>query len=660
MYAEVIFPLKVKSFTYRLQSDMPPDLIGRIVRAPLGNQSLYGIICDVRETLAFEENVPFENINHRISKVKQIISIHEHFGSSTTISLIKWLSEYYISPLGAALSSYPFKEAIKIIEKFRLPNRDAFLANNYYSNNLHNVERDISLLFNAIQDANYKAFLLHSPSSFYQKSFLRNICEKAAANLSGAIFLVPEIMQIDDIANIMKKIFGERVCSIHSKQGNKKRIEVIKGILSGQHDIIVGTRSAILMPLKKISFIAVLNEHSISYKGEEGLRYNGRDVAIMRGFLEGIPVLLSSICPSIESFNNAKNRKYHLLKPSQRLIDMSDIKIKPFSSRRRPDIEIINMYDDENSGLSISKKVLLTAKKCLSANENMLFIVNKKGYSLITCRDCGYIFKCSNCKTPLIFYKKEGFLRCSKCGQEKRAPEGCNICRGMDLMPLGAGTERINEDISKFLNNEAILIEKNTQKLADNDSFIPFIIGRGHHIRRLSESIFKAVAFIDVDLYFLEPNYRANEKLFQEIIHFAELVKPDGCIYLQTRNPKNRILNFIKNYDFSGFYKNELAIRKEIGFPPFSRLILFNIFLKKEIDGDRNEFQRILSQRQEEGIEILGPIELQSLEKSQIHLRFLIKSKDRKRLNQLASSLKEAFNILKGVRVTTDVDPLRF
>ncbi len=659
MFAEVIFPLKIKSFTYNVPPDMPPDLTGRIVKAPLGNRDLYGIVCDVSNTCAFAGRVLDKNIELKTSKIKEIVSVHEHFGSPQTISFLKWLSEYYIAPSGIALASCFFKDAIKVIEKsiahkISAPEDDKPKISCLSDN----TEQDIFPLVNAIQSGNFSSFLLHSPSHFYEKGFLSDFCKKAFTDISGAIVLVPEISQIDGIAGILQAIFGGRVCTIHSKQGRKKRTEAIRGILSGNYNIVVGTRSAILMPLKKISFVAVLSEHSPSYKGEEGLRYNGRDVAVMRAFLERVPVLLSSICPSVESIYNSETRKYHRLRVSHKGMP-SDI-FNSFSAKKRAEIEIINMWDVEKSGLSISKKVLSAARQYLSSKDNILFIVNKKGYSLIMCKDCGYIFRCPACQIPLMFYKTEGLLRCRQCAAERKVPESCQVCRGVELIPLGAGIERIKEDIRKFLKKDAVPLNKNAQLLPNNDEFTPFVIGHGHQVRRLKGSLFKSAVFFDIDPCLLEPNYRANERAFQNVMQIAQVVKPDGRIFLQTRSPKNKILNFIKNYDFKGFYKNELSIRKETDFPPFCRLILFNILFKKGINGLEKEVEMLFSESHaHQEIEIFGPIKLPSTIKLHLHWQVLIKSKDRKKLHQLAFSLKETLSSMKELKVSADVDPIR-
>ncbi len=653
MFADVIFPLKIKPFTYKVPSDMPSDLIGRIVKALLGNRILYGIVADIRDVSNFEGNIKKE-------RIKEIISAHQHFGSPNTVALLKWLSEYYISPAGVALNSCFFKEVVSLIDKSIVP------APTIHYNDNENIKipkgsDNISILIDAIEGSIFSSFLLHSPSHLYEKAFLNNLFKTASSLISGAIILVPEINMIDSVAKILQSIFGKRVCTIHSKQGKKKRAEIIRGILSEDYNIIIGTRSAILMPLKKISFIAVISEHSPSYKAEEGLRYNGRDVAVRRGFLEKVPVLLSSICPSLESFYNSKTKKYHIIKPTEISSEMHLNSFNIFSSKKRPEIEIVSIWDAYKYGGSISKTILSAAKKYLANNESLLFIVNKKGYSHILCKDCGYIFRCPACQNLLMLYKSEGILKCHSCRYNKKIPDSCQVCNGIELIQLGLGIERVKDDIEHFLKKEPIQFDKNNQFFSNHGQFMSLAVGHSYQIRRLQDKIFKAAVFCDIDLSLLAHDYRANERVFQDVMEVAQMVAPDGRIYLQTKDTKNKILNYIKNYDFKRFYNNELSIRQETGFSPFKRLILFDIFLKQNDNVSKHKIERLFSQKIDEDIEILGPIQpLSSIKNNLYSLRFLIRSKDRKKLNQFSHLLKEKISRLQGVKVITDVDPMRF
>lgn len=658
MFCNVIFPLKLKAFTYKIPINAPQDLVGRVVRAPLLNRELYGIVWEIKEI--------DEDIANKLGTIKEITTIHEHLGSSSIISLLRWLSDYYLNSAGVALSACFFKEAVNTFRKpFSITTKTSSIQSEQTSADFTEISDtaglNISLLGNAIQKGEFKTFLFHSPSFFYERGFLCQIFKNIFLGLSGAIVLIPEISKIDRTASILKAIFGERVCTLHSRQTSKNRVEAIRGILSGRHDIVVGTRSAIFAPLGKVSFIAVTGEHSPSYKAEEGLRYNARDVAIMRGVLEKAPVLLSSICPSLESVYNARKGKYTFLKVSDSNTKTSHERFSLFSSKKRAAIEIINTFDVQKTGRSMPEEILSEVRKLFAKKQSFLLIASTKGYSLILCSDCGHIFRCPACNTALRFYKNDGLLRCRLCGYSRNAPDTCQVCGGIELKAFGAGVERIKEDIEKSFGKGVMTSLKSNLLNHEENQLMPFVLGHSGQARRLKENTFMSAVYCDADLTLSGASFCANERVFQNIMEISQLIKPKGRIYILTRYPKNKILAFIKNYDFKGFYKNELSLRKETDFPPFSRLILFNIFSNRGFDSLITNIEKIFSTNVEEGIQTYGHVEIPSpLRSYKYCIQYLLKSKDRKRLNSFAASLKNKLSIIKGIKINIDVDPIRF
>ncbi len=657
MFVKVIFPLKVKAFSYKIPTDLPHDLIGRIVRAPLVNREMYGIVSGANETEGYIED--------KSGKIKEILSIHGHLGSPSIIPFINWLSSYYLNPVGIALSCCFFKEAVSIIHKPRVGTdkskskptaTESEQLIEKPSNFFYGEVENAVILKETIQKKKFSAFTLHCPSIIYERGFLCEIL-KNIPNISGAIVLVPEISRIDKTASMLKAMLGGRVCSLHSKQTRKNRIETLRGILSGKHDIVVGTRSAVFAPLKKVSFIAVTGEHSPLYKAEEGLRYNARDVAVMRGFLEKAPVLLSSICPSIESIYNVRNGKFIPLKVRDTQTEAHSHGFSLFSAKKRPVIEIINTGSAEKDGRSIPVKIISNSKKQLAKKEHLLFVVSTQGYSLIMCADCGYIFRCHACNSTLRFYKNEGVLKCRLCGWFRGAPDTCAVCGGIQLKAFGSGAERIREEIEKSFGKRVLILNKNNLIQNTDTKLMPFVIGRGGQMKRLAENIFTLAVFFDADLFLSEASFRSNEKVFQSLIEISQLIKSGGRIFIPTRHPKNKILKFIKNYDFKGFYKNELLLRKETSFPPFSRLILFNILFSNRAF---NDIEKFFLEKTDETVQIYGPVEVSSpVKKHKYCLQYLLKSRDRKRLNSFAALLKDRLDSLKGIKVVTDVDPIK-
>ncbi|WP_333653623.1 replication restart helicase PriA [Dissulfurispira sp.] len=639
MYADVVFPLKLPPLTYKVPEDAPHDLKGRIIKAPLMGKSHYGLVVSVTNESRLEKK----------KNIKEIQGIHHHFASESTLSFLRWLSDYYLSPMGVALKSSFFEEAVKTAVspvRKKLSN-EVRVKNNEQKMEAENSE--LSLVYDCIKNKNYKSFLYHAPSISHEYSLFNKVLNKSHSDMHGAIILVPEIGQIERLAQMLKNIFGERVCVIHSNLTKKKRIDSIARIIAGQSDVILGTRSAILAPLRDVSLIAVLNEHSPSYKGEEGLRYNARNVAVMRGFMEKSCVLLSSVCPSVESIYNAKTGKYNSITPSLHR-----------SIEKHPKIKISDMKKEKTA--TISRDILKEAKVTTSENGRFLFLVNRKGYSLIRCEDCGNIVQCKKCNVPLVFYKGKNTVRCHYCGHEEIVPENCEECKGFNIKPFGAGTERIKEELGEALKTEAILVEKGPGSwgMGQDPDITSFVIGTPYAIKKLMDEKFDAVALFNIDGLLAQPDFRAYERAFQEVMQISQMVKTEGSLYVQTYAPKNKILRFIKNYDFQGFYGNELSQRKTLDYPPFSRIILFNIFMKRDVEKFLHDIQKIIYDANTNGLELLGPVEIPSSMKSYKHcIQILLKSKDRRLMHNEAGNLLKKLEKLKGIKINVDVDPLK-
>lgn len=638
MYVNVAFPFKLSSLTYKAPENAPPDLKGRIVKAPIMTGSHFGLVIDVVDKL---EGLDKKNI-------KEIQAVYQHFATDSYISFLKWLSTYYLVPIGIALKSSFFEQTLTAAKKdldFQWRKRaegqgvkPAILLNS-----------DASLVCDAVREKKYRPFLLNAPSASCESQFIMEILKNAASDIRSIAVLVPEIRQIERLLPMLREIFEERLCVLHSKLTRKKIIESVNKIMTGESDVILGTRSAILAPTMDLSLIVVASEHSPSYKGEEGLRYNARDVAVMRGFIEKSCVLLSSFCPSVESIYNTRIGKYRPIALSFHC-----------SIEKYPKIKIADMKKEKSS--IISRDILKEAKYIASRGGRVVILVKRKGYSLLRCEDCGHISQCKRCNVPLVFYKDRGIIRCHYCGYEEKASESCKECSGFNIKPFGAGTERIKEELTNALKAEALLIEKGHKSLTvgqDPDT-ASFIIGTSYAARKLRDEKFDAVAFLNIDSFLAQPDFRAYERAFQEAIQIAEMVKSEGSLYLQTWNPKNKILRFVKKRDFHAFYDYELSQRKMLDYPPFSRLILFNIFMKRDVEKFLHDIQKIICGTNANGLEILGPVEIPSSMKSfKYCIQILLKSKDRKLTHEKARDLLKKFEGLKGIKINVDVDPLK-
>jgi primosomal protein N' (replication factor Y) len=428
-----------------------------------------------------------------------------------------------------------------------------------------------------------------------------------------------------------------------------KRSVTIDGIISGRHDIVIGTRTALLAPLKKLSFMMVLHEHSSSYKIEEGVRFNTRDVAVMRGFIEKIPVMLTSPVPSIDSWFNAQSGKYRPLA------------LEP--TVQRPKIKIVDMRFSKKVKPYLSKALVDAAKKYLQKAERIMFVINRRGHStMLLCAECGSTEKCTACGIPLVLHKDRNLVRCHYCGKSRSVPESCSTCKSPNLSLLGAGTQKIEEDMRELFGMEPLRFDSDRAKrktairqLVDEAALdaSKIMVGTKMMTKRIGPSgSFSLAGMLTIDSSLNTPDFRAREKTYREITDLLDLVGPRGEIIIQTRFPQDPLFKCIRDNDYETFAREELTVRKAMNFPPYSRLL--NIL----VSGNAPASEKILKIVHEAAqyIEVLGPMEKKT-KKGAIESSLLLKSRDRKALHAAARSVLETFRNAKDIEIRIDVDP---
>jgi len=639
-FFDIIFPINLNPLTYRCPEELSEHIEpGMMVSAPLKNKTFKGII------LGRSFTVPSGDI-------KDIQKVHGDTPvlSGKMLSLLKWMSEYYMTEQGIVLKNMLPKEAftkVKVRKTKILPHTKEGREDHL----LHMItinDKIVSSLTDSIQKNTYRTFLLHAPSTVYECSFVMKILTET----KNVILLTPEVSCVNNLYHPLKDTLGERVCIFHSGLSRGKRSEAIERISSGYSDIMLGTRSAVFAPMKKVSFIAVLHEQSSSYKQENGLPYNGRDVAVMRGYLEKATVLLSSISPSIESLYNCRSGKYILLKP---IAEMKKLRIK-----------IIDMRYEKLLKPSLSKTVIDASKRYIKNDKKVMFVINRRGHStLLQCSDCHYIEECPYCKIPLVFHKQTMSLKCHYCKYiVSGVPDICQRCKGYTMELIGAGIQRVHEDIEKLIGIKTLRLDSDiAQKRADIEELIGatyrndvrIIIGTKLMTKRLGITDgFSMAALLNTDLFLNIPDFRSAEKAYQEILFIIDKIASHGELFIQTRMPQHYLFNYLKNYDYQSFFIEELHRRKSLSYPPYSRLLLIKIICKRDISMEVSE---VIGKINRKDVEILGPSQSKST-RGKHELRLLLKSSVRGSLHSIARIFIETFKDSKDVKIKVDIDPM--
>ncbi|MBT9536566.1 MAG: primosomal protein N', partial [Nitrospirae bacterium] len=631
-FVDVLFPINLGPLTYKC----PEHLIGKahpgmLVSAPLKKQITKGIILG-------KSSAPISD------NIKNISDIHGEspLFEPQLLKLLNWMADYYIiANKGLVLKNMLPQETFKKVKA-----RSKGKTENKESNEIIEIDENIlSKIKESLSKREYKTFLVHAPSPLYESAMVTKILPQG----KRAIILVPEIVHISHVLPFIKEIVGERLCVLHSGLSKGQRSETMEKIISGKCNVVLGTRMAVFAPLKNVSLISVMQEHSSSYRTEEGLRFSARDIAVMRGYLEKAAVVLSSVCPSIESVYNSKRNKYTLIRP--------DV------YSQQPKIRILNMRNERQPAPNLSKTVINEALSSIRKNEKIMFVINRKGYSMLTCKECGCTETCGKCSIPLMFYKNDKSLRCHYCGAIAGSPEKCRRCGSFSLEPTGSGIERVEENIKKIFDIEPLRIDSDMLKrkripedLSDITEGKPIILGTKLLTKRLhSSEKFGMAAVLNADSYLNQPDFRSAERTFHEMYGITDKIKPGGLLFIQTRMPQNYIFRHLKNHDYASFCDEELEKRKEMLYPPFSKLALIT-FNGRDCDTVRAEkaIKEIISINK--GVEVLGP-SVTPTKKGGKEYSLLFKAVSKKNLHSSVKRFLELLGSYKCLNVKIAIDP---
>lgn len=497
--------------------------------------------------------------------------------------------------------------------------------------------------------------------------YMRLVDEGLKAGKSS-IILVPEISLTPQMIERFKGRFGNEVALFHSKLSDGERFDEWYRVKEGKAKVIIGARSAVFLPANNIGFIIVDEEHENTYKSEQNPKYQTKEVAEFISKLKGCKVILGSATPSIENYYRAISGEIELVELKNR-VDSKDM----------PKMEIVDMRRELKSGnISLfSSKLYNEIKEALDRKEQIILFLNRRGFStFVSCRSCGYVFKCPNCDISMT-YHKNGFLVCHYCGKVEKQSKLCPKCQSKYVKFFGAGTQRVEEEVLKYFKNVKVLRmdaettkNKNSHELIYNsfkNGEADILIGTQMISKGLDFENVTLVGVLAADISINVPDFRAAERTFQIITQVSGRAgrgNKEGKVIIQTYTPEHYSLLYARNYDYEGFYNEEFAIRGLMSYPPFGKILLVNGISKDEgklkafMNSISMEFRNI--KKEYENIEMLGPVPCiitkikenyrwQILFKGDISIEFCKKIKDR--LYDLNK------NVYNEIRVTIDINP---
>ncbi len=526
IYCELVFPRRLGLLTYivpeRLREVIRP---GMLVEAPLRKRSSRGVVFRLREDV--------ENVSEmEVLEVKELL-LNFPVLTEGLLKLLEWLRKYYLSEEGTILRSMV---PSFLFNKKRLGSVKAQLESSQ-----------------TVSD-HYEASLIME--DILRTGRLLNILESRGRG--GVIILAPSVEVVKKVREYLNPFYSERLILYHSMLRASELEKNYMGLLSKEppDPIIIGMRNAVFAPIRP-SMIIVLDEPSSAYKQEETPYLHARDVAVMRAYIERIPVILSSEHPSVETFYNVRTGKYRLIEPEKKARQRVQITVQRI--RRNP----------SGNAEVLSERLLRQIEETIRKGERVLLLLPRTGYSLIYCRDCGKVLKCG-CEGITIFFREEGILRCRVCESEMTVPVLCPYCKGSGLEYRSVGIERIQEivrnrfSISSSEGQDNIVVQTAAKTSKDGG----FLMG----------------VILDADIILNIPDFRSTERLFHEIYYLKEKLVEGGRIILQTRFPEYEVFRFLRNLDYRGYAISELRVRRLHRLPPFSRLFLLRISSRKSFN----------------------------------------------------------------------------
>jgi primosomal protein N' (replication factor Y) len=513
----------------------------------------------------------------------------------------------------------------------------------------------------------FNTWLLHGVTGSGKTEVYLRLISLRLQQARQTLVLVPEINLTPQLEAIFRARFPSvRLVSLHSGLSPNERMDSWLQAQQGDAEIILGTRLAVFTPLPKLGLVIVDEEHDLSFKQQDGLRYSARDVAIFRAKQAGVPIILGSATPSLETYYNAVTGRYLQLQ-------------LPVRAVRNATLPLIRCIDTRNTKTeeSVSAPVITALEKCLALNQQSLVFINRRGYApVLLCRSCGWAAACHRCASRLVVHLREKKLRCHHCGHQEPFPSLCPECGNQDIAPFGHGTQRVEATLAQHFPNARIMrIDRDStarkdawqQMLKDiQEQRVDILVGtqilaKGHDFQNLS-----LVTILNSDASLFSTDFRASERLFAQLMQVAGRAGRGGIpgeVLIQTEFPDHPLYYALRQHDYDSLAQTLLEERRTAGFPPFIYQALLRADAPKLADALSFLATASAMVKVPQQVEVFDPVPAQLARlKGTERAYLLVQSKSRKKLQEFLGAWRAKLDVLpnRKVRWTLDVDPLEF
>ncbi len=512
-----------------------------------------------------------------------------------------------------------------------------------------------------------RTFLLFGVTGSGKTEVYLKALEHARRRGKQSLVLIPEIGLTQQIIGIFEQRLGPRVSVLHSRLTDSERVLEWLRTRRGEADVVVGARSAVFAPFKDLGLIIIDEEQEPSFHQEENPRYHAREVAVKRAELNGAVVVLGSATPSLESFHRAQTGEYELLRLNQKI-----------AASGRRDIRIVDIKRSYRSGIqAVSPELLDELRECMQARHQAIVFINRRGYSTaVLCAMCGLVLTCRSCEVALTYHRDIHRAVCHYCGKERTVPAQCPRCQKNSLRFLGTGSQKVEEELRTLLPEARIvrMDTDSTRSRGDHGKIIQSIRERKIDLVVGTQMIAKGFDFpgvavvgvVNADPLLDLPDFRARERAFQLLVQVAGRAgrgASGGRVVIQTFAPEDALFQLVQGEDYEGFYREEIAFREALGYPPFTHLVKLMFsgpdegLIKEEADYTRTLLEEMTGEI-EEDIAILGPAPcVRRKIKNRYRYQILLKSPNLDLMRGITRCIIDR-RLPPRVRLDIEVDPL--
>jgi len=607
-YVEIVTALPIdRTFQYRVpEGAVRVPEVGKRVRVPFRSTDRVGYIVKVEDKPMVE--CPRDLLD---------IIDDEPIFSAEMIELARWIKDNYFCSWGEALEA--MIPGVLKRGKISMETRSAEKPPPVIQTDPHlpNREQKVVLdnVMKCLEEKRHEVFLLHGITGSGKTEIYLQTAEKVVSRGKTGIILVPEISLTPQTVESFKSRFGDAVAVFHSKMLESVRFSEWTRIKRGEAKIVVGPRSAVFSPFKDPGIFIIDEEHEPSYKQDDVPRYHAREVAIERARMAGVPVILGSATPSLESYHKAAEGEYRLVELTQRI-----------SEKELPRVKLVDMRMEleTRTGKYVISSVMAEAlRKDIGKGQQAMIFLNRRGFStFVVCRGCGFVLKCKKCDVPMVYHETRKKLLCHHCGYNADPVNICPSCNGDHLMYKGTGTQKVEGELRKIL--PAARIERmdsdTTAKRGSHDRIlsdfkhhkIDVIVGTQMIAKGFDFPKVTLVGVVSADANLNLPDFRSGERTFNLITQVAGRAgRGDlgGEVIVQTFTPDNYAIKMAAKHDYGAFYSQEVRSRRELGFPPFRNLVKLTVRSRKEENAIKfsENLAKLLTKRVPE-IDMIGPV----------------------------------------------------